>query len=240
MSKLSETASAKPSEDPVGQAPALSSPEFSPDQRQTLLGIAHEAILHGVERRPFSGVPPASAALSEPRGVFTTLYLGSGLHGQFRGELGGELRSDAALRRESDREPHRQLRGCVGYAMPVAPLYRAVAETARAAAFEDSRFFPVTREEAPRLEVSLSVLSRLFAIHPDAVEVGRHGLVISQGGRRGLLLPQVPTENDWDRETFLEQTCRKAGLPEDAWRKGASIEAFTAEVFSDTDVAMPC
>ena len=122
--------------------------------------------------------------------------------------------------------------------MPVAPLYRAVAETARAAAFEDSRFLPVTKEEAPRLEVSLSVLSGLFPIHPEAVEVGRHGLVISQGGRRGLLLPQVPTENGWDRETFLEQSCRKAGLPGDAWRKGAGIEAFTAEVFSDADAVM--
>jgi AmmeMemoRadiSam system protein A len=246
MSKLSETASSQPSENPAGQAPALATPGLSREQRRTLLGIAHEAILHGLEHRPFPGIPPASPVLSEPRGVFTTLYLGSGLHGQFRGELGYELRSDADPRPEPhrllpDRQlPDRQLRGCVGYAMPVAPLYRAVAETARAAAFEDSRFFPVTREEAPRLEVSLSVLSRLFAIHPDAVEVGRHGLVVSQGGRRGLLLPQVPTEHDWDRETFLEQTCRKAGLPEDAWRKGASIEAFTAEVFCDADVAMPC
>jgi AmmeMemoRadiSam system protein A len=233
MSKLSETPSANQSDNSTRHTTALLCAEFSLEQRRTLLAIAHEAILHGVEHRPFLGAPPASAAalsgLSEPRGVFTTLYLGGG------------LRSDADLRPESQRQlPDRQLRGCVGYAMPVAPLYRAVAETARAAAFEDSRFFPVTREEAPRLEVSLSVLSRLFAIDPDAVEVGRHGLVISQGGRRGLLLPQVPAENDWDRETFLEQTCRKAGLPEDAWRKGASIEAFTAEVFSDADVAIPC
>lgn len=246
MSKLSETPSANQSENSTRHTTALLCAEFSLEQRRTLLGIAHEAILHGLEHRPFPGVPPASPVLSEPRGVFTTLYLGAGLHGQFRGELGNELRSDADPRPEPHRQlpdrqlPDRQLRGCVGYAMPVAPLYRAVAETARAAAFEDSRFFPVTREEAPLLEVSLSVLSRLFAIHPDAVEVGRHGLVISQGGRRGLLLPQVPAENDWDRETFLEQTCRKAGLPQDAWRKGAGIEAFTAEVFSDADVAMPC
>ena len=130
-------------------------------------------------------------------------------------------------------ELHRELRGCVGYAVPIAPLYRAVAETARAAAFEDSRFLPVTKEEAPQLEVSLSVLSRLFPIHPEAVEVGRHGLLISDGARRGLLLPQVPVEHGWDRETFLEQTCRKAGLPLDAWRKAATIEAFTAEVFGD-------
>jgi AmmeMemoRadiSam system protein A len=147
-----------------------------------------------------------SPHLAEPRGAFTTLYL--------RGSL----------------------RGCVGYAMPVAPLFRAVAETARAAAFEDSRFWPVTEAEAPQLEVSLSVLSPLFPIHPSEVEVGRHGLVISLAVRRGLLLPQVPVECGWDRETFLEQTCHKAGLPWDAWRQGARIEAFTAEVFDDEDV----
>jgi len=72
------------------------------------------------------------------------------------------------------------------------------------------------------------------------VEVGRHGLVISMGARRGLLLPQVPVEHGWDRETFLEQTCRKAGLPLDAWRKTATVEAFTAEVFADADVEVPC
>jgi AmmeMemoRadiSam system protein A len=115
-----------------------------------------------------------------------------------------------------------------------------VAETARAAAFDDSRFLPVTKEEALKLEISLSVLSRLFPIHPEAVEVGRHGLVISDGARRGLLLPQVSLENGWDRETFLEQTCRKAGLPLDAWQKAATIEAFTAEVFGDADVEDRC
>jgi len=249
MSKLSETPSANPSENPNGQATALLCAEFSPEQRRTLLAIAHESILYGLERRPFPVAPPASpgalSGLSEPRGVFTTLYLRSVLPG-YPGYPGnpprGEVRRDA----DQTRKPHRdlhvhcELRGCVGYAVPVAPLYRAVAETARAAAFEDSRFLPVTKEEADRLQVSLSVLSRLFPIHPDAVEVGRHGLVISQGGHRGLLLPQVPTENDWDRETFLEQTCRKAGMPEDSWRKGANIEAFTAEVFSDADVATGC
>ena len=184
--------------------------EFSEEKRKILLGIAHEAILAAVERDSSSGalpdITPAVAELSEPRGVFTTLYLEG------------------------------KLRGCVGYAMPVAPLYRAVAETARAAAFEDSRFSPVTKEEAHQLGISLSVLSRLEAIRPEDVEVGRHGLVISAGGRRGLLLPQVPGEYGWDRVTFLEQTCRKAGLPMDAWRENATIEAFTAEVFSDSGV----
>jgi AmmeMemoRadiSam system protein A len=139
----------------------------------------------------------------EHRGVFTTLYLGD------------------------------QLRGCVGYALPIRPLYRAIGETARAAAFDDSRFNPVTAYEAPALKISLSVLSPLFPIASGQVEVGRHGLVISDGQRRGLLLPQVPVEHGWDRETFLEQTCRKAGLPMDAWRTPGALEAFTAQVFGD-------
>jgi AmmeMemoRadiSam system protein A len=227
MSKLSETPSEKPPENPaaceaVRPAPLSSELEFSLEQRRTLLRIAHEAIVSILERRPFPETPPLPPGLSEPRGVFTTLYL--------RGELPGE----------PHRESHRELRGCVGYAAPIAPLYRAVAETARAAAFEDSRFLPVTKEEAPRLEVSLSVLSLLFPIRPEAVEVGRHGLFVSQGARRGLLLPQVPVEHGWGRETFLEQTCHKAGLPLDAWRKNATIEAFTAEVFGDADVKAPC
>jgi uncharacterized protein (TIGR00296 family) len=74
----------------------------------------------------------------------------------------------------------------------------------------------------------------LRPISPEAVEVGRHGLLISDGPRRGLLLPQVPVEHGWDRITFLEQTCRKAGLPLDAWQSGTAIEAFTAEVFGDS------
>jgi AmmeMemoRadiSam system protein A len=185
----------------------VASPEFSLEQRQALLHIAHRAILSVLDRLPFDQTgPPSLAALSDPRGVFTTLYL------------------------------HGRLRGCVGYAMPIAPLYRAVAETACAAAFEDSRFAPVAKAEGLELQVSLSVLSPLFAIRPEAVEVGLHGLVMMQGGRRGLLLPQVPVEHGWDRKEFLEQTCRKAGLPGDAWRSGASIEAFTAEVFGDGDV----
>ena len=198
MSRLSENLTAG-----EGRDPALSNPEFSLDHRQTLLRIAHESILSAFADRSLPPAPPFPC-LSEPRGVFTTLYI------------------------------HSSLRGCVGYAMPVVPLYLAVAETARAAAFDDSRFSPVTKQEAVELEISLSVLSRLFPIQPEEVEVGRHGLLISFGSYRGLLLPQVPVECDWDRETFLEQACRKAGLPPDAWRKGASLEAFTAEVFGES------
>jgi AmmeMemoRadiSam system protein A len=146
---------------------------------------------------------PPTPHLSELRGTFASLYL--------RGEL----------------------RGCVGYVVPTSPLYRTVAETARAAAFEDNRFAPVTRDEASHLEIELSILSPLESIHADAIEIGRHGLLISQHGRRGLLLPQVAAEHQWDRNTFLEQTCRKAHLPPDAWQKGATLQAFTAEIFGD-------
>lgn len=141
--------------------------------------------------------------LCEPRGVFTTLYL------------------------------DRELRGCVGYVSPVQPLYRAVIETARAAASQDLRFCPISREEAPRLRVSLSVLSSLRPARPEEIEIGKHGLVVSFAGRRGLLLPQVAVEHHWDRDTFLEQTCRKAGLPMEAWQSGATLEVFSAEVFGD-------
>jgi AmmeMemoRadiSam system protein A len=146
---------------------------------------------------------PPTDHFAGPRGAFTSLYL------------------------------HGQLRGCVGYVLPVSPVYRAVADTARAAAFEDTRFRPVTLPEASQLEIELSILSPPQAIAAEAVEIGRHGLLVSMAGHRGLLLPQVPTEHNWDRTTFFEQTCRKAGLPLDAWHKGASIEAFTAEVFGD-------
>jgi AmmeMemoRadiSam system protein A len=141
--------------------------------------------------------------LTEPRGGFASLYLDG------------------------------QLRGCVGYVLPKSSVYRTVAETARAAAFEDPRFPPVTLSEASDLEIELSILSQPRPIAADAVEIGRHGLLISLHGSRGLLLPQVPIEHHWDRETFLQQTCRKAGLPLDAWQKGAKVEAFTAEIFGD-------
>lgn len=140
---------------------------------------------------------------ADHRGAFTSLYL--------RGEL----------------------RGCVGYVLPSCPLYRAVAETARAAAFNDNRFPPVSREEAACLEIELSILSPPHPIKAEEIEIGRHGLLISWRGHRGLLLPQVPVEHEWDRTAFLEQTCRKAGLPLDAWKKGAAVEAFTAEVFGE-------
>jgi AmmeMemoRadiSam system protein A len=181
--------------------------EFSAAERLQLLRLAHDSISSALQHRAIALDPP-TPHFSELRGVFTSLY----------------------LRQGRDEE---ELRGCVGYVLPSCPLYRAVAETARAAAFDDNRFPPLTEAESARIEIELSILSPPKPIRADEVEVGRHGLLISWRGRRGLLLPQVPVERGWDRTTFLEQTCCKAGLPADAWQKGAAIEAFTAEVFGE-------
>jgi AmmeMemoRadiSam system protein A len=149
--------------------------------------------------------PAATPHLSEPRGAFTTLH------------------------------SHGKLRGCIGHIMAVAPLDQTVREMARAAALEDPRFPPVTEAELASLKLEISVLSPMFEIAPKDVVVGRHGLMVTYGGQRGLLLPQVAPEWGWDRETFLAQTCRKAGLPPDVLASGAKLEAFTAEVFGEKE-----
>jgi len=170
-------------------------------------------LAHGAIGSAFDGEPldltPPSEHLAEMRGAFTTLHLNG------------------------------KLRGCIGYVVPSHSLYRTVAETAQSAAFDDSRFTPVTAAEAAGLEIEISVLSPLRPIRPEEVIVGRHGLVIRKGLHRGLLLPQVPVEWGWNRETFLSQTCKKAGLPLDAWEQGAEIQAFTAEVFSEAHPEEP-
>ena len=146
---------------------------------------------------------PPTVHLGEMRGAFTTLHCDG------------------------------RLRGCIGYVIPVSSLYQTVAETAQAAAFDDPRFAAVTAEEASVLQVEISVLSPLRPIRPDEVVTGVHGLLVTKDGRRGILLPQVPLEWNWDRETFLSQTCLKAGLSADAWMQVVDLQAFTAEVFGE-------
>jgi AmmeMemoRadiSam system protein A len=184
-------------------ATAVQPCEYSPEERELLLRLAHRSIELALEGRSVDLTSP-TAHLAEPRGAFTTLHL--------EGEL----------------------RGCIGFVLPIQSLYAAVAESARAAALDDPRFPPVTPAEAPHLKIGISVLSPLQPIRPEEVVVGRHGLVVTQGNRRGLLLPQVPIEWKWDRETFLSQTCLKAGLPADAWQHGAQLQGFTAEVFGES------
>lgn len=131
-----------------------------------------------------------------------------------------------------------ELRGCIGSVEPVRPLWADVEANAVHALLADPRFPPATADELPLLDLEISVLTP-FVLAADplrAVEVGVHGLLVERGPRRGLLLPQVPVEWGWDVETFLAHSCRKAGLPADAWRDPrTTISTFTAEVFGERD-----
>jgi AmmeMemoRadiSam system protein B/AmmeMemoRadiSam system protein A len=143
------------------------------------------------------------AALAQDRGAFVTLTRGG------------------------------RLRGCIGYVSPVKPLHETVRDVAAYAAIRDSRFLAVSPSELSQLEYEVSVLSPLRRVADvNQIEVGKHGLLIKKGDSEGILLPQVPTENHWDRLTFLQNLCLKAGLPQDAWKdEDADIFAFTAFVF---------
>lgn len=130
-----------------------------------------------------------------------------------------------------------ELRGCLGTLQMRDPLPSEVARCARDSATRDPRFPPMTLDELPGARLEISVLGPLEATDPSderAIEVGRHGLVVEKGVCRGLLLPQVAVEWGWTREEFLRQTCQKAGLPPDAWCRGAQVWRFTAEVFGET------
>jgi AmmeMemoRadiSam system protein A len=128
---------------------------------------------------------------------------------------------------------HGELRGCIGHIIGDRPLAETVATMAVAAAFEDPRFPPVKEEELKDLDIEISVLTPLRRINNvEEIQVGLHGIILQQGGHSGLLLPQVATEYGWDRNTFLEYTCRKAGLPPDAWKdERTTIHVFSADVF---------
>lgn len=154
------------------------------------------------------------------RGVYPEIEVPAGPLGELRGVF-------TTLRIEG------KLRGCVGQPFPIEPLVNAVAATAIGAATRDPRFPPLQLPELLASRIGISVLSPIFAISPDEIEIGRHGLLISLGVQRGLLLPEVPVHMSWDLGTFLAQTCQKSGLASDAWRNGATVEAFTTEAFSE-------
>lgn len=171
--------------------------------RQLLLHIARRALTAHV-----TGVPMQEAESSDvlvrPSGAFVTLH------------------------------HHGELRGCIGHVEANEPLGRVVARCAVAAGTSDPRFPAVTPAELAHIDIELSILGPLESISTiEHIEVGRHGLVVELGWRRGLLLPQVATEWKWNRETFVAQTCHKAGLPLDAWKTGATIWRFDAEVFGE-------
>lgn len=178
---------------------------FSPAERHALLRLARAA----VAARVAGGPPPAPGEdVPDTRaGAFVTL-----------------------------RRPDGELRGCIGHIEADRPVAEIVTHVAASAATEDPRFTPVMPAELAALELEVSVLGPLERIDPrdpSEIDIGRHGLVIEQGGRRGLLLPQVATEWGWDREEFLSHLCAKAGLPRDAWKAGATVYRFEAEVFSE-------
>jgi AmmeMemoRadiSam system protein A len=128
------------------------------------------------------------------------------------------------------------LRGCIGHISADQPLAQVLGDCAVAAATEDPRFPSVTAEELADVDIEVSILGgieRVDDVH--TIDVGRHGLIMEHHGRRGLLLPQVATEHHWDRSTFLSQTCVKAGLAPDAWKHGATISCFDAEVFGERE-----
>lgn len=131
-----------------------------------------------------------------------------------------------------------ELRGCIGYIEATRPLIDTIVEAASHAAMNDPRFMPVSIDELEDLELEISILSPLKEITDvNEIEVGTHGIMMEQGSNRGLLLPQVPAEYNWDRDTFLSQTARKAGLPYDAWKKGnTKISIFTAEIFNESNI----
>lgn len=178
--------------------------ELTPQQQAALLALARRAIRERVRGVVSAAALPVDPAFRQPGAAFVTLT------------------------------KHGALRGCIGFVQPVHPLAEAVRHCAAAAATADPRFPPVAAAELSELSLEISVLSPLRRIERlDEIRVGVHGLQVSQGGRRGLLLPQVATEYGWDRDTFLSHTCVKAGLPADAWRRGVEIQVFTVDHFSD-------
>lgn len=172
-------------------------------ERRALHAIARSAIQAALEGAAPPPARPDSPRLLEPRGAFVTLHY-------------------------RDR-----LRGCIGMISAAAPLYHAVHDMALSAAFRDPRFPPLQSGELEGLSIEISVLTPFEELTSvENIVIGRHGLMITRGSNSGLLLPQVPVEQGWDRDTFLDQTCIKAGLPPGSWREADTrILFFSADVF---------
>lgn len=174
------------------------------NQQKFLLGLARQAIEHHLKSGEPTEVNIEDELLKENRGAFVTLKVKD------------------------------QLRGCIGYPLPYKPLYETIIDVAVSAATQDFRFQTLTLDELNETRIEISVLSLPRAIKDvNEIKLGEHGIIISKGSNKGLLLPQVPTEYDWDLETYLRHGCLKAGLDEEEWKKDVLIEVFEAQVFSE-------
>lgn len=182
---------------------------YTNEEREALLTLVRTTItnhLSGGEPVSPAGISPLldNKKFQEKRGVFVTLHKAG------------------------------HLRGCIGYPLPIKPLLEAVMDNALSAAMEDSRFPSVEASELEAIEIEISVLTVPKTVAgPEEVEVGRDGIIISKGFNRGLLLPQVPVEQGWDRREYISYGCQKAGLPADEWQRGVKIETFQGEVFHE-------
>jgi AmmeMemoRadiSam system protein A len=181
---------------------------FSDQEKRAMLQIARDSIARRLGVATAEQPPAITPSLQEEKGVFVTLHQ--------RGRL----------------------RGCIGNIEGMKPLHQGIADLALESAFADPRFPSLTADEFPEIDIEISVLTKFTRIDDvNEIEVGRHGLYIRKGFNSGLLLPQVATQYNWNRDTFLEQTCWKAGLPEDAWKKDAEIYIFGAEVFGEKELS---
>ncbi|MBI2187843.1 MAG: AmmeMemoRadiSam system protein A [Acidobacteria bacterium] len=177
------------------------------DDQRRLLALARRALEARVRRQPVPA-PERGGVLEARASAFVTIHN--------RGEL----------------------RGCLGRLEPHASLAETVAQLAASVADSDPRFDPVSLLELPDIDIEISVLTPEREIRAlDEIELGRHGVIVEQWSRRGLLLPQVATEQQWDRETFVSHACLKAGLPRDGWRRGVQVLVFEAQVFGERDLA---
>lgn len=173
-------------------------------ERRDLLKIARDTIVEYVTNRRVPAVSSASPGLNLHSGCFVTV--------KQRGEL----------------------RGCIGNFVSEQPLYQLVQEMAVSAATRDPRFYPMKADDLADFTLDISVLSPLKkAASVEEIRVGVHGIYIIKGTYRGVLLPQVATEYHWNREQFLQHTCIKAGLPQDAWQGECDIYIFSAQVFGE-------
>src|ERR1700690_1719149 len=182
-------------------------PSFTLDERKLLMEVARQALELGVRSRESLADLPGNENIHRPGGAFVTLRI------------------------------RNRLRGCIGQLPSQEPLIRVVAHCAKVVALEDPRFEPVRGEELPKIEIELSILSPLKNAIPEEIEPGKHGIMVSQGWKRGVLLPQVATQFHWDVIRFLEETCVKAELERNAWKDPSTqIQIFTAEISEEAEI----